>query len=133
MSEALRTAQPTTHYNLDPSPATDPVSKECSALHRTMKQVQNKPSEPIACLLPSPTPRFGNAIRQDRSSPERQSMHFWKSHSPYLVAGHVKDTAFSTASSTGSILRSQEDAQSCDKTSACSSTVSVACSRLSGG
>ncbi len=36
-----------TDCNLDPVSATEPVGKECSALHRTMQQVQNKPSEPM--------------------------------------------------------------------------------------
>ena len=36
-----------TDCNLDPVSATEPVGKEYSALHRTMQQVQNKPSEPM--------------------------------------------------------------------------------------
>lgn len=37
-----------TDCNLDPVSATEPVGKGCSAWHRKMKQVQNKPSELIA-------------------------------------------------------------------------------------
>ena len=42
-----------TDCNLDPVSATEPVGKECSALPRTMQQMHNNPSEPIA--LRSPT------------------------------------------------------------------------------
>lgn len=41
-------ANASTDCNLDPVLATEPVGKEGSAWHRKMKQVQNKPSEPIA-------------------------------------------------------------------------------------
>lgn len=54
-----------TDCNPDPVSATEQVDKEGSAWHRKMKQVRNKPSEPIA--LRCPTMYCTESLRRLRS------------------------------------------------------------------